>query len=96
MYGLRKIYKFEAMDIQTKIQLFDSIITPILLYGTEVWGLDNVSNIEKIQIRFYKSVFFSRQFTGTVNEKCVNVSRKKRKCIYNCISRQFFPAKLKC
>ena len=42
------------MDIETKLQLFDSIVTPILLYGSEVWGFENISNVEKIQIRFYK------------------------------------------
>ena len=29
---------------------------PILLYGSEVWGLQNVDYIDKIQMRFYKSV----------------------------------------
>ena len=42
------------MDIETKLQLFDSIVIPILLYGSEVWGFVNISNVEKIQIRFYK------------------------------------------
>ena len=42
------------MDIETKLQLFDSIVTPILLYGSEVWGFENIRNVEKIQIRFYK------------------------------------------
>ena len=53
-HGLKKAYKYELMDIETKLQLFDSIVTPILLYGSEVWGFDNISNVEKIQIRFYK------------------------------------------
>ena len=54
IYGLKKAYKYELMDIETKLQLFDSIVTPILLYGSEVWGFENISNVEKIQIRFYK------------------------------------------
>ena len=51
IYGLKKAYKYELMDIETKLQLFDSIVTPILLYGSEVWGFENISNVEKIQIR---------------------------------------------
>ena len=51
-----KIYKFELMDISSKLQLFDSAIIPILLYGCEIWGFNNISDIEKIQIRFYKSL----------------------------------------
>ena len=54
IYGLKKAYKYELMDIETKLQLFDSIVTSILLYGSEVWGFENISNVEKIQIRFYK------------------------------------------
>ena len=42
------------MDIETKLQLFDSIVIPILLYGSEVWGFENLNNVEKIQIRFYE------------------------------------------
>ena len=40
------------MDIETKPQLIDSIVTPILLYGSEVWGFENISNVEKIQFAF--------------------------------------------
>ena len=42
------------MNIETKLQLFDSIVTRILLYGSEVWGFEKISYVEKIQIRFYK------------------------------------------
>ena len=56
MFGLQKIYKFELMDIASKLQLFDSVIVPILLYGCEIWGFNNINDIEKIQIRFYKTV----------------------------------------
>ena len=48
MFGLKKIYKFELMDIASKLQLFDSVIVPILLYGCEIWGFNNISDIEKI------------------------------------------------
>ena len=40
------------MDIETKLQLFDSIATPILLYGSEVWGFENISNVEKNKNKF--------------------------------------------
>ena len=48
MFGLKKMYKFELMDIASKLQLFDSVIIPILLYGCEIWGFNNISDIEKI------------------------------------------------
>ena len=54
MFGLKKTYKFELMDIASKLQLFDTVIVPIMLYGCEIWGYNNISDIEKIQIRFIR------------------------------------------
>ena len=42
------------MDIASKLQLFDTVIVPIMLYGCEIWGFNNISDIEKIQIRFIR------------------------------------------
>ena len=65
------------MDVKTKTPLFDSIIMPILLYGSEIWELQNVNNIDKIQMRFYKSVlglnkniyfkYFCFRWTGEIS-----------------------------
>ena len=66
MFGLKKIYKFELMDIASKLQLFDSVIVPILLYGCEIWGINNISDIEKIQIRFYKNLLGLNKYTSNV------------------------------
>jgi hypothetical protein len=32
--------------------MFDSMIEPILLYGSEVWGYENLKFIEQIQLKF--------------------------------------------
>ena len=44
------------IDIKTKLHLFDSMIVPILLYGSEIWGIYNCKNVDKLQIRFYKYI----------------------------------------
>ena len=36
--------------------LFDKIITPILLYGCEVWGWEYCDQIENVQFYFYKRI----------------------------------------
>ena len=43
--GLLALFKRLSFDIMTKLSLFDSLVTPILLYGAEVWGIYNISNI---------------------------------------------------
>ena len=39
------------IDIQTK--LFESIVYPILLYGSEVWGFQQIDMLEILYIFFF-------------------------------------------
>jgi hypothetical protein len=45
-------------NISSKLSLFHKLITPILLYGAELWGLDNkfTAEIDKVLIKFCKSI----------------------------------------
>ena len=38
------------------LTLFDSMVTLILLYGCEAWGIENIDVIEKLYIRYCKYV----------------------------------------
>ena len=40
------------IDIQTK--LFESIVCPILLYGSEVWGFQKIDMLEIFYENFFK------------------------------------------
>ena len=40
-HSLLGVFDRVALDIQTKLSLFDSLIVPIILYGSEVWGIYN-------------------------------------------------------
>ena len=42
---------FSPRDI---FKLFDTVVKPILCYGSEIWGFRNVEQIEKIQAQFCK------------------------------------------
>ena len=63
--GPLALFKCLSFDIMTKLSLFDSLITPILLYGAEVWGIYNISNIDKIfvHIKYCKAILGIRQQT---------------------------------
>ena len=61
--GLLALFKRLSFDIKTKLSLFDSLVTPILLYGAEVWGIYNISNIDKIHIKYCKAILGVRQQT---------------------------------
>ena len=60
LYKLRKeISDNFRENIMLRIKLFDALISPILLYVSEIWGVDSNDQIEKdpaelVQIKFLK------------------------------------------
>ena len=44
------------MPITLSLDLFDKLIVPILLYGSQIWGTIPNDTIEKIQRKFYKHI----------------------------------------
>ena len=39
------------------LDLFDKLISPILNYGSEVWGFTKADNIERVHLQFCKKNF---------------------------------------
>jgi hypothetical protein len=62
LYGIRRQLKFSRLIPKYVIKIFDSIISPILLYNSEVWGTyvkNDFNNwdklpIEKVHLKFCK------------------------------------------
>ena len=42
------------LPIDIQLQLFDSTVLPILLYGCEIWGYSNVPVLENLHLKFLK------------------------------------------
>ena len=40
--------------MDTMLNLFDSIVSPIMLYGCELWGYSNIDVLERLHVRFCK------------------------------------------
>ena len=58
MYGIgiiRKIRQFK-LPVDCQLDLFDKVVVPVLLYGSEVWGYENIDVIERIHLKFLKHV----------------------------------------
>ena len=63
LYALyRKKYNL-AIPVDLQLKLFDSLVTPILLYSSEIWGFECISNIEKIHLQFSKRDISDRSST---------------------------------
>jgi hypothetical protein len=75
LYGIRRQLNFSHHNPEYAIKIFDSIITPILLYNSEVWGTSvkndfnsrDKSPIEKVHLKFCKIYLaLSRKATVTL------------------------------
>jgi hypothetical protein len=65
MYGnclLQKCRK-NKLSIQCQLDMFDKTILPILLYGSEIWGFENIDIIERVHLRFCKLILHLKQST---------------------------------
>ena len=68
------------LPIDLQCHLFDACIVPILLYGCEIWGFNNLSEIEKVQNYFCKYILKLNTRTAT----CIalrELGRTTLKCI---------------
>jgi hypothetical protein len=63
LYCIYKLVRNESIPIDLQLKMFDSMIEPILLYGSEVWGYENLKVIEQIQLKFCKRILKVRNTT---------------------------------
>ena len=49
-------YKCGHLPLNIAMNLFDKMIAPILLYGSEIWGFEYCEGIESVQTAFYKRI----------------------------------------
>ena len=56
IFALMKKIRYLDLPLDIQIDLFNKTIKPILLYGSELWGISNIDTIERIQMKFYKQV----------------------------------------
>jgi hypothetical protein len=54
--NLLSVFSRIKLDIKIKFSLFDSLVVPILLYGSEVWGICNCKEINKLHLGFCQIV----------------------------------------
>ena len=54
MYEILKKGKLHKLSISCQLDIFDKVVKPILLYGSEVWGFRNCYEIEKVHLKFCK------------------------------------------
>jgi hypothetical protein len=63
MFAVFKIIRQLDMPIDCQLKLFDQVIQPVLLYGSEVWGFENTVLLERVQLKFCKYILNVQQST---------------------------------
>lgn len=63
LYSLKSLFDKSSLIIEDKLKLFDALVLPIMNYASEVWGFHNSLEIEKVHLRFLKSILGVRQQT---------------------------------
>ena len=63
-HSLLSVFDRVHLDIRTKLSLFDSMIVPILLYGSEIWGVYVYKEVDKLHIKFCKYILGVRKQTS--------------------------------
>ncbi len=46
----------KGLPIDVQLELFDRMIVPIMLYGCEVWRLENCIETEKLHLKYLKHI----------------------------------------
>ncbi len=63
LYAIIKKCRFNHLSIRCQLDMFDKAIEPILLYGSEIWGFENIEILEKVQLYFCKHILRLKQST---------------------------------
>ena len=52
MFSLLRKARCLFLPLDVVLKLFNHIVVPIITYGCEIWGSENIDIIEKLQLRF--------------------------------------------
>ena len=59
------VMRHPTMSVERALQLFDSLIKPIVMFDSEVWGVGNCGEIDKYFGGFLKKLLRVKQSTNT-------------------------------
>ena len=65
MFALLRRNRQLNLPLDIQLELFDSLVLPILTYGCEVWGFENINLIEKLHLKYLKYSLSLKMSTPT-------------------------------
>ena len=64
LHNLFTVFKKIELPISQKLNLFDTLVSPILHYSSEIWGMHSASDIEMIHTKFLRSILGVKKSTN--------------------------------
>jgi len=65
LHSLKASFRDKYIPIDCQLEICEKTIEPILLYGSEIWGFENLAILEKFQSKYVKQILGLRQNTPT-------------------------------
>ena len=62
-YSQMRHVKQNNLPLSTHIEMFLKAVDPILLFGSEIWGFENLASLEKFRIRCLKTILHLKSST---------------------------------
>lgn len=84
LFSINFLFDSVAMNIPEKLKIFDSMVLPILCYGSEILGFHTASDVERVHLKFLKQLLGVKTQTsnnavyGEVGRVPLSVIRKVR------------------
>ena len=70
MFQILKTCNNLSLNIETKLRVFDTYVTSVLNYGSEIWGFHPGKDIEKVHVDFCKRVLHVKKCTPSYMVYC--------------------------
>ena len=64
LFSLLQTARRQNLPIDVVMDLFDKMVVPVLLYGCEIWGYENLSLLEKLQLKAIKFMLHLHKSTN--------------------------------
>ncbi len=56
-------HQYPEINIKANLHLFDTLVLPVLNYGSEIWGFAKAEKLEKFYLNYLKTILHVRQST---------------------------------
>ena len=65
MFSVLRKCKENHLPVEVSLEMFEKMVIPAMLYGSEVWGFNNFETLERLQLKFIKYLLKLKRSTPT-------------------------------